>query len=183
MTHAAQGGNSFPLGATVGENGVNFSLFSRTATGVELLLFDQDDDATPSRVVRFDPVSNRTYHYWHTFVPGVLPGQLYGYRVEGPAAPARGLRFDSSESLARSVRQGCCRSEELQSAVRNRAGRQRRDGDEERGCRSKRVRLGRRRTAAPARPRRPSFTRCTCAGSRAIQIPASARRRAAPMPA
>ncbi len=97
MTHAAQGGNSFPLGATVSENGVNFSLFSRTATGVELFFFDEDDNATPARVVRFDPASNRTYHYWHAFVPGVRPGQLYGFRVEGPDAPSRGLRFDSAK--------------------------------------------------------------------------------------
>jgi isoamylase len=99
MTHAAQSGKSFPLGATVGENGVNFSLFSRTATGVELLLFDEDDSATPTRVVRFDPVSNRTYYYWHAFVPGVLAGQLYGFRVEGPDAPTLGLRFDSGKVL------------------------------------------------------------------------------------
>ena len=58
MTHAAQAGKSFPLGATVGDSGVNFSLFSRTATGVELLFFDRDDDAMPSRVVQFDSVTN-----------------------------------------------------------------------------------------------------------------------------
>ncbi len=99
MTHAAQAGKSFPLGANVVKNGVNFSLFSRTATGVELLLFDENDNAPPARVVRFDPVSNRTYHYWHAFVPGVLPGQLYGFRVEGPDAPTLGLRFASKKVL------------------------------------------------------------------------------------
>jgi glycogen operon protein len=92
-------GRSSPLGATVVEGGVNFSLFSRTATGVELLFFDQEDDATPSRVVRIDPATNRTYHYWHVFVPRALPGQIYGYRVEGPSEPARGLRFDSTKVL------------------------------------------------------------------------------------
>ena len=58
-------GRSVPLGATVGDGGVNFSLFSRTATGVELLFFDREDDAKPSRVIPLDPVANRTYHYWH----------------------------------------------------------------------------------------------------------------------
>ncbi|HEX2473426.1 MAG TPA: glycogen debranching protein GlgX, partial [Lacipirellulaceae bacterium] len=92
-------GRTFPLGATVVEGGVNFALYSRVATGVELLLFDRDDDDTPSRVVRFDPVLNRTYHYWHLGVPGVRAGQIYGYRVEGPTSPAVGLRFDSSKVL------------------------------------------------------------------------------------
>src|SRR3954471_3151860 len=83
-------GRSSPLGATVVEGGVNFSLFSRTAAGVELVLFDREDDAGPSRVIRIDPATNRSYHYWHVFVPRGTAGQLYGYRVEGPSDPARG---------------------------------------------------------------------------------------------
>jgi glycogen operon protein len=78
---------------------VNFSLFSRHATSVELLFFDRADDRRPSRVIRIDPAANRTYHYWHTFVPGVEPGQIYGYRVEGPSDSAKGLRFDSAKVL------------------------------------------------------------------------------------
>ena len=92
-------GRSAPLGATVVDGGVNFSLFSRTATGVELVLFDRYDDAAPSRAIALDPVANRTYHYWHVFVPGVRPGQIYGYRVSGPTEPARGLRFDAAKVL------------------------------------------------------------------------------------
>jgi isoamylase len=92
-------GASAPLGATVSRSGVNFSVFSRHATGIELALFDGVDDGRPTRVVRLDPTLNRTYHYWHTFVPGVRPGQLYGYRVDGPCEPARGLRFDVSKVL------------------------------------------------------------------------------------
>ena len=92
-------GRSCPLGATVAHGGVNFSLYSRSATGVELLFFAHEDDAAPSRVVRFDPAINRTYHYWHVFVPGVPAGQIYGYRVEGPLDPAHGLRFDSAKVL------------------------------------------------------------------------------------
>src|SRR6476619_821896 len=76
-------GHSAPLGATVIDGGVNFSLYSRTATGVELLLFDRDDSPTPELVVRLDPADNRTYYYWHAFVPGVRAGQIYGYRVSG----------------------------------------------------------------------------------------------------
>jgi isoamylase len=92
-------GQPAPLGATLAERGFNFSLFSRTATGVELLFFDREDDPKPSRVVTLDPVGNRTYHYWHTFVPGVKAGQIYGYRVSGPNEPERGLRFDPSKIL------------------------------------------------------------------------------------
>src|SRR5438105_14586087 len=98
-TRASLVGRSSPLGATVGDGGVNFSLYSRRATGVELLFFDREDDATPPRVVRIDPATNRTYHYWHVFIPGARPGQIYGYRVGGPSARATGLRFDSAKVL------------------------------------------------------------------------------------
>ena len=92
-------GNSSPLGATLGPAGANFSVFSRHATGVELLLFDCVDNPRPSLVIPIDPAANRTYHYWHVFVPGVKSGQMYGYRVEGPADPARGMRFDPAKVL------------------------------------------------------------------------------------
>jgi glycogen operon protein len=92
-------GASAPLGATVSRHGVNFSVFSRHATAVELAFFDHVDDGRPARVVRLDPTLNRTDHYWHTFVPGVRPGQPYGYRVDGPFEPMRGLRFDASKVL------------------------------------------------------------------------------------
>ncbi len=99
MPSASNTGRSSPLGATVVDGGVNFSLFSRTASAVELLLFDREDDAAPSRVLPLDPAANRTYHYWHAFVPGILPGQIYGYRVAGPLDPAHGLRFDATKVL------------------------------------------------------------------------------------
>jgi isoamylase len=92
-------GTSAPLGATPGPAGANFSVFSRHATGIELLLFEGVDDARPSRVIRIDPTANRAYHYWHVFVPGVTAGQLYGYRVAGPSDPARGMRFDPAKVL------------------------------------------------------------------------------------
>jgi glycogen operon protein len=92
-------GEPFPIGASVFNGGVNFSLFSRTAKSVELHLFERKDDSQPSRIVTLDPAGNRTYHYWHTFVPEVQPGQLYGYRVHGPNDPEHGLRFDANKLL------------------------------------------------------------------------------------
>ena len=92
-------GISAPLGASVTPGGVNFSVFSRQATAIEILLFDGVDDTRPTRTVRLDPTLNRTFHYWHAFVPGLRPGQLYGYRVEGPRDPDRGLRFDPGKLL------------------------------------------------------------------------------------
>lgn len=92
-------GRSYPLGATLCAGGANFSLYSRHATNVELVFFNQADDVVPARVVPLDPVINRTYYYWHTFVAGVVPGQIYGYRVHGPVLPDRGLRFDASKIL------------------------------------------------------------------------------------
>src|ERR1700723_1148233 len=91
--------NSSPLGATIFPSGANFSVFSRGATAVDLLLFDREDDPRPARVIPFDPLANRAYHYWHTFVPGLRPGQLYGYRVHGPFDPASGMRFDPAKIL------------------------------------------------------------------------------------
>ncbi len=92
-------GRVAPLGATVSHDGVNFSIFSREATAVELLLFDQEDDAKPTRSITIDPATNRTYHYWHVFVPGVGAGQIYAYRIQGPLDPANGLRFDPTKIL------------------------------------------------------------------------------------
>jgi isoamylase len=92
-------GRSFPLGASLVAEGANFSVFSRHATAVQLLLFDRADDARPCRVIDLDPHTQRTYHYWHAFVPGIEAGQLYGYRVHGPFAPEKGVRFDGEKVL------------------------------------------------------------------------------------
>jgi isoamylase len=92
-------GSSSPLGATVTPGGVNFSLYSRDATGIELLLFNQVDDAKPSHIIVLDPVSHRTYHYWHVFLSGVQPGQIYGFRAHGSFDTARGMRFDHGKIL------------------------------------------------------------------------------------
>jgi glycogen operon protein len=91
-------GGAAPLGATVTPSGVNFSLFSKHATAIDLVLFEHVDDAK-GRVIPIDPAGNRHYHYWHIFVPGVGPGQIYGYRASGPLDPSRGLRFDAQKIL------------------------------------------------------------------------------------
>jgi glycogen operon protein len=74
-------------------------VFSKSATRLELLLFDRDDSEQPRRIIPLDREHHRTYHYWHVFVPGIEPGQLYGYRAHGPFEPARGLRFDAEKLL------------------------------------------------------------------------------------
>jgi isoamylase len=100
MNSVGNAGHSWPLGATIVDGGINFSLFSRSATSVELLLFDREDDAPrPARMMRLDPAANRTYHYWHVFVSGVKAGQIYAYRVRGAFDPASGMRFDPAKVL------------------------------------------------------------------------------------
>ncbi len=89
-------GRPSPLGATPDARGVNFALFSEHATRVELCLFDTPDAAVESR--RFD-LPEHTNQVWHGFVPGVRPGQAYGYRVHGPFDPSRGHRFNPKKLL------------------------------------------------------------------------------------
>jgi glycogen operon protein len=92
-------GRNIPFGAAVLSNGINFSVFSRHASRVELLLFDDAEEPRPPRAIDLEARKHRTYHYWHVFVPGIGAGQLYGYRVTGPFAPEHGLRFDPSKVL------------------------------------------------------------------------------------
>ena len=92
-------GSSFPLGATSVEGGVNFSVFSSQASRLELLLFDSACDSGAAHVIRLDGPAHRTYHYWHVFVPGLRPGQVYAYRAAGPFDPTQGLRFDPEKIL------------------------------------------------------------------------------------
>jgi isoamylase len=98
-THGGMSVGSSPLGATVVPGGVNFSIYSRSASGVELVLFDREEDVRPARVITIDSATQRTGQYWHAFVPGAEPGQLYGFRVQGPFDPASGMRFDPSKLL------------------------------------------------------------------------------------
>ncbi len=95
----AEAGDPSPLGASVAADGVNFSVFSKHATQIDVLLFDTADATAPSRVITLDPNTHRTYHYWHTFIPGLAPGQVYAYRAHGPFLPNQGQRFDSEKAL------------------------------------------------------------------------------------
>ena len=90
-------GQSYPLGATAYGLGVNFCLYSKHATGVDLLLFDSENIRQPSRVISFDRRWNRTSHYWHALVPGLRAGQVYGFRIHGPWNPSQGHRFDAAK--------------------------------------------------------------------------------------
>jgi glycogen operon protein len=83
----------FPLGPSWDGKGTNFSLFSENAERVELCLFDED--GTEERV----EVRERTAYHWHAYLPGVGPGQRYGYRAYGPYDPAAGHRFNPAKLL------------------------------------------------------------------------------------
>jgi isoamylase len=91
-----QPGFPYPLGATWDGAGVNFALFSQHATRVELCLFDSPDSQQES--VRFD-LPEQTDEIWHGRLPGLFPGQLYGYRVHGPYQPEAGQRFNPHKIL------------------------------------------------------------------------------------
>jgi glycogen operon protein len=93
-------GRPHPLGATVDRTGVNFSVFSRNATAVDLLLFDPRDDVQPIQVVKLDPNDNRTFYFWHVYVKDLKPGTHYAYRVDGPQdLQGKGFRFNPNKVL------------------------------------------------------------------------------------
>lgn len=87
------------MGTHESEGGVNFAFFSRDATRVRLELYDRAADATPSRSIDLDPSRNRTGDVWHVWIEGIRPGQLYGYRVDGPYEPRAGHRFNFNKLL------------------------------------------------------------------------------------
>ncbi len=89
-------GKPYPLGATWDGQGVNFALFSQHATGVELCLFDSPK--APNERARI-AMPEQTDNVWHVHLPGIQPGQLYGYRVYGPYEPEAGHRFNPAKLL------------------------------------------------------------------------------------
>ena len=93
MSRAVWPGQPFPLGPDWDGQGTNFSLFSENAEKVELCLFDEDD-----RERRYE-LTERTAFNWHGYLPGVGPGQRYGYRVYGPWAPEQAQRFNPAKLL------------------------------------------------------------------------------------
>ncbi|MBF0207860.1 MAG: glycogen debranching enzyme [Oligoflexia bacterium] len=99
-------GTPFPLGATVDKKGINFSLFSEHAEGVELLLFATGAEVSvspslerPLQTIRLDPLQNRSFNFWHVYVVGAVAPLYYAYRVIGANNPAIGDRFDQSKML------------------------------------------------------------------------------------
>lgn len=89
-------GVAFPLGATWDGEGVNFALYSENATSIELCLFKHIDDELEYLKI---PVTEHTNLIWHVYLPGIKPGQLYGYRVHGPFEPQNGHRFNPNKLL------------------------------------------------------------------------------------
>jgi isoamylase len=89
-------GRPYPLGATWDGAGVNFALFSEHATAVALCLYDEHD---PGKEVHQIRVEQRTDQVWHVYVPGVRPGTLYAFRVNGPYEPRQGHRFNPAKAL------------------------------------------------------------------------------------
>jgi glycogen operon protein len=89
-------GREHPLGATLYPNGVNFAVYSGGADRVEVCLFDPEN---PGREMRRVPLTERTAHVWHGFVPGLREGALYGFRAHGPWEPQNGLRYNGAKLL------------------------------------------------------------------------------------
>ncbi|MCV2488034.1 glycogen debranching protein GlgX [Geodermatophilus sp. YIM 151500] len=86
-------GTAYPLGATYDGTGTNFALFSEVADKVELCLFDDAGRETRHTLPEMDAF------VWHGFLPGIQPGQRYGFRVHGPYDPAQGLRCNPNKLL------------------------------------------------------------------------------------
>ncbi|HEX3724658.1 MAG TPA: glycogen debranching enzyme GlgX, partial [Pirellulales bacterium] len=89
-------GRPYPLGATWDGSGTNFAVYSEHATGVKLCLFDSPDAEKESESISLPEQTNLV---WHAYLPDVLPGQVYGYRVDGPYKPSEGHRFNANKVL------------------------------------------------------------------------------------
>src|SRR5210317_1435469 len=99
MSNEIHPGKSFPIGATTYDHGVNFCVFSRNAEYIELLLFDHVDHSKPARIIRLDPNVHRTFYYWHVFIEGLKPGQVYAYRVYSSKSTESWNQFDPRKIL------------------------------------------------------------------------------------
>src|SRR5690606_5899663 len=96
MEYSIYPGKPYPLGATWDGEGVNFSLYAENATKVQVCLFDSDAaDAHEEKIT----LTERTHQVWHGYIPGLKPGQRYGYRVHGPFEPNEGHRYNPHKLL------------------------------------------------------------------------------------
>ncbi|MDA4117669.1 MAG: glycogen debranching enzyme GlgX, partial [Thaumarchaeota archaeon] len=89
-------GTPYPLGATWDSKGTNFSIFSENATEVRLLLYEGAGATEPKEAI---PLKGKTGYIWHSYLPDLLPGQLYAYSVDGPYEPQKGHRFNRHKAL------------------------------------------------------------------------------------
>jgi glycogen operon protein len=92
-------GKALPLGSSLAHDGVNFSIFSRNATAITLILFESADPASRWREIPLDKRGNKTGNVWHCFIKGLGAGACYLYRVDGPYFPERGQRFNPHNTL------------------------------------------------------------------------------------
>lgn len=99
MTFRDHPGKSYPLGATICADGINFAVYSKRADRLDLLLFEEEDSPVPFAVYKLTPSKNRTSNYWHIFLEGAKPGQVYAWRAHGVYDPDYGLRFDPDKVL------------------------------------------------------------------------------------
>ena len=95
-------GSPYPAGSRPNAGGVNFSIFSRYAEHVELLLFESADSEEPFQIITLEKESNRTFFSWHVYVSKLPIGTWYTWRMEGPdRARESGFRFDKEKHLGR----------------------------------------------------------------------------------
>ena len=96
-------GHRYPAGATAAADGVNFSIFSRHATAVSLLIYEKPDSSTPFQVIELDATLNRSFFFWHVFVEGVSGEEKvsYTWKADGPDNDDPGSRFDAAVELLR----------------------------------------------------------------------------------
>lgn len=100
LKYQVEPGRTHPLGSTPNKEGVNFSIFSKHATSVELLLFDKHDDPEPIQIIQLNPKINQTFFFWHVFVRGLKHGAAYAYRIDGPQnLHGAGHRFNKNKVL------------------------------------------------------------------------------------
>ena len=92
-------GSPLPFGAKIRGEGVNFSILSRNAVSVALVLFKTSEPGSEYEEIILDPKINKTGDIWHIWVDGIKEGQLYGYRIDGPYDPANGFRFNRNKLL------------------------------------------------------------------------------------
>ncbi len=100
QTYPTNPGVRYPPGVKLDSGGVNFSVFSRHATRVQLLLFDAENSPEPFQIVDLDPDVNRTFFVWHVYVEGLRAGVWYVWKMDGPSdTEATGHRFDADKYL------------------------------------------------------------------------------------